>query len=188
MVTEGGVSDISAVCSRSRYGAGAVTHPRVLRAGGPVRTWRDRDFARDIENPGKGAMRGGLRHRLFTVGTGGLTILSLLVALASPAAAAARRADAVIDSAPPSLTASTTATFTFHSTITPATFTCRLDFGSSQACTSPRTHRGGSRHPHFRRVRDVTRRGRRRQRTTGTAQPRTRCGRSTRHRRRFPRT
>jgi chitodextrinase/ubiquinone biosynthesis protein Coq4 len=87
-------------------------------------------------------MRVGLRHRLFTGVTGGLTVVALLGALASPAAAAKPppKPDTVIDSAPASLTTSTTATFTFHSTITPATFTCKLDAGTSQACTSPRTY------------------------------------------------
>ncbi|MDQ1511431.1 MAG: acid phosphatase type 7, partial [Actinomycetota bacterium] len=86
-------------------------------------------------------MRVGLRHRLFTV-VGGLTTLTLLGALALPAAAAKPppKPDTVIDSKPAALTTSTTATFTFHSTITPATFTCKLDAGASQACTSPRTY------------------------------------------------
>jgi hypothetical protein len=81
----------------------------------------------------------GSRHRWITAIIGGLTVVSLLGALASPAYAA-RKPDTVIDTAPPALTTSTSATFTFHSTLTPATFTCRLDNGTSQACTSPRSY------------------------------------------------
>ncbi|HEX4777164.1 MAG TPA: metallophosphoesterase, partial [Acidimicrobiia bacterium] len=50
--------------------------------------------------------------------------------------------DTVVDSAPPAGTTTTTATFTFHSTITPATFTCKLDTGTAAACTSPKTYTG----------------------------------------------
>ncbi len=50
--------------------------------------------------------------------------------------------DTVIDSSPTSPTTSGTATITFHSTITPATFTCALDGAAPTACTSPRTYTG----------------------------------------------
>ena len=86
-------------------------------------------------------MRVGLRHRLFTV-VGGLTTLAVLVALAAPAPAAPKppKPDTVIDTAPAALTTSNSATFTFHSTITPATFTCRLDAGSSEGPAAAGLH------------------------------------------------
>ena len=74
-------------------------------------------------------MRRGPYHRLCSVVTVGVITVAMLAALASPAAAA-KRPDTVIDTAPPALTTSTTATFTFHSTVTPATFTCQLDAGA----------------------------------------------------------
>jgi hypothetical protein len=45
--------------------------------------------------------------------------------------------DTVIDSGPPSTTGSDTASFSFHSSITPATFTCSLDGAPATPCTSP---------------------------------------------------
>ncbi|HET7899747.1 MAG TPA: metallophosphoesterase [Candidatus Nanopelagicales bacterium] len=45
--------------------------------------------------------------------------------------------DTVIDSAPAALTKATAASIAFHSTITGSTFTCRLDGGRANACTSP---------------------------------------------------
>ena len=50
--------------------------------------------------------------------------------------------DTVIDSMPAALTNSTTASFTFHSTATGATFTCNLDAGKAGSCTSPKTYTG----------------------------------------------
>lgn len=50
--------------------------------------------------------------------------------------------DTYIDSAPPAGTTSTTATFTFHASGSPATFSCRLDNGTATACTSPVTYTG----------------------------------------------
>src|SRR5690348_10517151 len=72
----------------------------------------------------------------------GAALIALTVtlgALASPAVAAPKP-DTIIDSAPPSVVTTASATFTFHSTITPATFTCRVDAGKQQACTSPITY------------------------------------------------
>jgi len=48
----------------------------------------------------------------------------------------------VIDTPPPALTNATTATVSFHSTGSGATFTCKLDTGSATACTSPVTYTG----------------------------------------------
>ena len=48
----------------------------------------------------------------------------------------------VIDTAPPALTNSTTATVSFHSTGSGATFTCSLDGAAAKACTSPATYTG----------------------------------------------
>jgi len=45
--------------------------------------------------------------------------------------------DTVIDAAPPAQTSQTSATFSFHSTQTPATFQCQLDGGTATTCASP---------------------------------------------------
>jgi len=50
--------------------------------------------------------------------------------------------DTVVDTAPPAQAGQTSATFSFHSTQTPATFQCQLDGGTAQACTSPTTYSG----------------------------------------------
>lgn len=50
--------------------------------------------------------------------------------------------DTFIDSAPPAGTTNTSATFTFHSDIAGATFTCKLDTGTVVACTSPTSYAG----------------------------------------------
>ena len=50
--------------------------------------------------------------------------------------------DTYIDSAPPAGTTSTSATFTFHASGSPATFSCRLDNGTASSCTSPKTYTG----------------------------------------------
>ncbi|MDX6395594.1 MAG: acid phosphatase type 7 [Streptosporangiaceae bacterium] len=50
--------------------------------------------------------------------------------------------DTVIDTAPTSPTGVTTATFTFHSTASGATFACSLDGAPATACTSPATYSG----------------------------------------------
>lgn len=49
-------------------------------------------------------------------------------------------ADTVIDSGPPATTSSQSATFSFHSTRTPATFACSLDGAPATGCTSPVTY------------------------------------------------
>jgi hypothetical protein len=51
-------------------------------------------------------------------------------------------ADTVIDSGPADLTTSSSATFSFHSTIDPATFSCAVDGGAPAPCTSPVTYSG----------------------------------------------
>ena len=50
--------------------------------------------------------------------------------------------DTVIDSSPANPSTSPSATFAFHSTITPATFACSLDGAAPAACTSPFTYTG----------------------------------------------
>src|SRR4051794_3568798 len=50
--------------------------------------------------------------------------------------------DTVIDSAPSGTTTATTASITFHSTGTNATFACRLDGAPATACTSPASYSG----------------------------------------------
>ena len=51
--------------------------------------------------------------------------------------------DTVIDSGiPAAQTTQTSATFSFHSTQSPATFQCQLDGATAQACTSPTTYPG----------------------------------------------
>ncbi len=47
-----------------------------------------------------------------------------------------------LDSTPPSVTAATSATFTFSSPDGSATFQCKLDGGTASACTSPQTYSG----------------------------------------------
>ena len=51
-------------------------------------------------------------------------------------------ADTIIDSGPAGPTNSGSATFSFHSTITPATFACAIDGGTPAPCTSPVTYGG----------------------------------------------
>lgn len=48
--------------------------------------------------------------------------------------------DTFIDSEPPTVSSSTTATFTFHSTATDATFVCSLDGAAPAPCASPQTY------------------------------------------------
>ncbi|MGH8962400.1 MAG: metallophosphoesterase, partial [Jatrophihabitantaceae bacterium] len=56
--------------------------------------------------------------------------------------------DTYLDSTPPAGTTSTTATFAFHASGSPATFSCRLDAGSATSCTSPITYTGLSEGSH----------------------------------------
>jgi hypothetical protein len=51
-------------------------------------------------------------------------------------------ADTVIDSAPASPSTASSATFSFHSTVEPATFTCAIDGGAPAPCASPVTYTG----------------------------------------------
>jgi hypothetical protein len=48
--------------------------------------------------------------------------------------------DTYLDSTPPPVTSSTTATFTFHSSATDATYECSLDDAQPAPCTSPQTY------------------------------------------------
>ena len=50
--------------------------------------------------------------------------------------------DTIIDTGPPSLTNSTSATFTFHATVQGSTFTCKLDAQKPAGCTSPHAYSG----------------------------------------------
>ncbi len=50
--------------------------------------------------------------------------------------------DTVVDSQPNTPTNATTAAFTFHSTVTPATFACSLDGAAATSCTSPVSYTG----------------------------------------------
>ncbi|MDQ1475421.1 MAG: acid phosphatase type 7, partial [Actinomycetota bacterium] len=50
--------------------------------------------------------------------------------------------DTVIDTKPTTPTNATSAAFTFHSTVTPATYTCSLDGAAATACTSPVNYTG----------------------------------------------
>ena len=74
---------------------------------------------------------------------GNLSALSNTLTVTTPAGPAP---DTIIDTRPATPSNSTTATFTFHSTITPATFTCTLD-GVAAACTSPMRPIAGSPRP-----------------------------------------
>ena len=56
--------------------------------------------------------------------------------------------DTFIDSAPPAGTTSNSATFQFHASGTPATFTCKLDSAAAKACTSPITYTNLAQGPH----------------------------------------
>ncbi len=65
-------------------------------------------------------------------------VTTLGFALGAPAVALAVVPDTFIDSGPPSITNSRSATVTFHSDDPAATFECRHDTTSFTACTSPR--------------------------------------------------
>ena len=78
------------------------------------------------------------RRVLVALGVGVFGALGVLAALAG----AAPPVDTTINSAPAASTSSTSATFTFSASRTPATFTCKLDTGSSAACTSPKSYTG----------------------------------------------
>ena len=71
----------------------------------------------------------------------GVLVLVVAAMVSVPTPASAKPApDTVIDSGPASLTSSASASFTFHATVSGATFTCRLDAGASVACTSPKAY------------------------------------------------
>ncbi|MFN8157838.1 MAG: metallophosphoesterase [Candidatus Nanopelagicales bacterium] len=69
-------------------------------------------------------------------------VLACATALVATPAQAAPAPNTLLDSAPAASTSSTSATFTFHSSRTPATYTCRLDGAAGTACTSPVTYSG----------------------------------------------
>src|SRR5215213_7303049 len=73
---------------------------------------------------------------------GQLVLLLLLAALVGPLQALAKPGvpDTSITSKPPSRTAATSASFSFTSSINPATFACSLDSAAYSACTSPATY------------------------------------------------
>jgi fibronectin type 3 domain-containing protein len=79
-------------------------------------------------------------------GAGNLSPLSASVAVTTPLSQPAP--DTVIDSQPPALAESTSAAFSFHATISGATFSCSLDGGRSGSCTSPRSYTGLAQGPH----------------------------------------
>ena len=81
------------------------------------------------------------RRRLLVLTAGLLTAIVPVVAGAS-AAQAAKKPDTKIDSSPAKTALTTSATFTFHSTVTPATFTCVLDGGAVSACDGQVTYDG----------------------------------------------
>ncbi len=69
-----------------------------------------------------------------------LSVVALTIPLLSGVAEAKPAPKTVIDSAPPAGTTSTSATFTFHSSISPATFTCKLDSTAAGTCASPMSY------------------------------------------------
>lgn len=71
-------------------------------------------------------------------GAGNVSATSSALSVTTPAAPAAP--DTVIDSGPAALTNATGASFTFHATLSGATFSCVLDGGKPGACTSPQTY------------------------------------------------
>lgn len=56
--------------------------------------------------------------------------------------------DTIIDSGPPAGAATTSASFAFHASGSPATFTCGLDGAPAVACTSPKAYTGLAQGPH----------------------------------------
>ena len=79
---------------------------------------------------------GASTHK-FAVGAvdavGNISILTTAVTVTTPPVP-----DTIIDTGPPIGTTATTATFSFHSTVLPATLTCQLDRALPAACTSPK--------------------------------------------------
>lgn len=69
-------------------------------------------------------------------------IVALLVSVVTPAWAAKPGPNTVIDSGPATSTLSTSASFSFHSTSSGATFSCKLDLAAHAGCTSPTAYTG----------------------------------------------
>jgi hypothetical protein len=63
--------------------------------------------------------------------------------------------DTTITGGPTGSTTATTATFTFTSTQSPATFQCSLDNAAFTACTSPNTYSGFAKGTHTFQVRSI---------------------------------
>ena len=81
----------------------------------------------------------GPRHRRRTL-TILLAVCAVVTGLAAAPAAAKPAPDTVIDTGPTGSTTATAASFTFHSTVQGATFTCKLDQNAPAACTSPASY------------------------------------------------
>ncbi len=75
-------------------------------------------------------------------------VLAAATALVAAPAQAAPAPNTLISSGPAASTSSTSATFTFRSSRTPATFTCSLDGAPRTACTSPVSYSGLAAGPH----------------------------------------
>ncbi len=56
--------------------------------------------------------------------------------------------DTVIDSQPATRASSISVAFSFHSTLTPASFSCKLDAAAAASCTSPVSYTGLSQGSH----------------------------------------
>jgi chitodextrinase len=75
--------------------------------------------------------------RTASIRLGALAVaVTLLSALGTTTALAAKKPGTVLDTKPAANTTSTSATFTFHGTLAGSTFSCRLDSGSPVACNS----------------------------------------------------
>lgn len=84
---------------------------------------------------------------------GGLGLVQYLPVLTQAVTLDTTPPETTITSAPPALTNSTTATFEFASSETPATFECSLDFAPWVQCVSPNTYAGLADGPNGFRVR-----------------------------------
>jgi fibronectin type 3 domain-containing protein len=83
----------------------------------------------------------GSSHPVAPLGVMAMAV-AFVVSFVTPAWAARPGPDTVIDSGPGASTSSTSASFTFHSTSSGATFSCKLDLASYAACASPKAYTG----------------------------------------------